>query len=115
MRAWNITDDPRRKDIAPTQLMILQKIVKPGMSINIPDDMIDSAKLEADRKAGLIFIGDRLPMDYLQAKSPVHAMLKGKRAHGEAAKPDINLTVTKDGLKVEEEKPSYYSKKSRKR
>lgn len=117
MRVWNITDDPRRKDIAGVQLMILQKLVKPGAFVTLPDSETGGAKLLEDQKRGLIWIGDQLPAGYLKAKNAKKVVLKEgvKRAHGENAAPTIKLEVTDRGLEVKEERPRWGSSKKNKR
>jgi hypothetical protein len=111
MRVWNITDDPSRKDIAATPLVIFDKLVNPGAYADVPEMALENAtKIHKEEAAGLLFIGPKLPEAYLQAKSPARAVIKDsvKRAHGEGVK-SLKVTVTNDGLKVKEEENKYSS------
>jgi hypothetical protein len=66
-KVWNITDWPMTS-VKPQLVMVLGVAVAPGKAIEVPNERLKNAhKTEADRKAGLLFVGDSPPQEYLQA------------------------------------------------
>jgi len=84
-KVWNVSDDPSTEVPART-LMVLGKTVLPGRFIYVDDKRLARAhKVKKDVEAGLLFVGPRLPANYLASKqSKVHLKMPAghKRAHG---------------------------------
>jgi len=100
MRIWNITDWKGRGNI----IVVAGRPVQPGRFIQLDDGAVKkTGKIMQDVAAGLLAVGQDAPAGYLAVKQPVHAVMpdRSTRAHGQpTGLPDVTLSVTEDGLKV---------------
>lgn len=111
-RVWNVSDDPRRKDVQPRTLMIFQKSVAPGRYVNVPDARLAKAKkIYQDVEAGLVHIGDQLPEGYLRAKETIH--LKVPEGHARAHGPLTSVEVDRAMAPIAEAKPEEKKEESK--
>lgn len=80
-RIWNVTNDPET-DLAPQNLVVLGKLLKPGQSVEVDETYLQSShKLKSETDAKFLAIGKQPPA-YLAR--PRASMPKGSvRAHGE--------------------------------
>jgi hypothetical protein len=104
-KVWNITDHPGTS-LPPRVMMVLGRSIRPGKCINVQDALLVNAhKVNRAVKAGKLFIGPKLPGDYLLAKNrgvKVELPDGVARAHGPVAgatkvlkdKPVVKEAVT---------------------
>lgn len=109
-RIWNITDHPGTAH-TPRVMMVLGRSIRPGKSINVPDERLAHAKkVQKAVVAKKLAIGSKPPASYLVAKNLTRLEMPAgaKRSHGpkvaEAAKAaEKRVIVLGDKPEVKEE------------
>lgn len=74
-KIWNISDGPNPK-VAPQNVMVMGKLLKPGQAMVIDDAKLKTAhKVREEAASGILHIGKKAPKDYLMMKHPEHRKL----------------------------------------
>jgi hypothetical protein len=94
VRVWNITDDSRTDVVSHTR-MVLGKVVKPGRSVMVDQQRLQSAtKTLKEISAGLLYVGDVLPAEYLTQKKPIRAIADARRIDKAGNQSGEKVTVS---------------------
>lgn len=104
-KVWNITDDTN-PDVAPQNLMVLGRNLKPGQAVKVDEAHLKTAhKVHKDKDRGLLHIGMKPPVSYSKVKKPPRATVDAPRSHGPIKEVEAEKAVVelKDNVVVEEQ------------
>lgn len=103
-KIWNISDGPN-PDVAPQNVMVMGKLLKPGQAMSVDEANLKTAhKVRKEAASGILHIGKKAPPDYLMMKHPEHRKLAPGVARSQGA-PKAPAPATAKAEPKKEEAP----------